>query len=223
VAPTSPLETFFLDSRLETLRTVLNHRSSALTIVLDRVHHPHNIAAVVRSADAFGITDVHVIGTEAELIPAISRGSERWVNLKVHENGKALLSQLRSEGFKLVLIEAKEEGSENVPVYDLPFDQKLALIFGNERDGIAEEIRSEVHSRAQIPMIGFVESLNVSVAVAITLFSSMLSGVRGERRVPLLSESEKESTWVRWLETDLRAGKEIVAELKKRGEYTEEE
>lgn len=211
------LKQFLTVERLETLSKVASARTSQLTLLLDDVHKEHNIAAVIRSADAFGLRAVHTLGDYAHN-PNISMGAERWVDVISHTSPEAALSHLQGEGFEFVILEpvGADADRPSIPVFNLPFEKKLALIFGNELSGISEPLRQAAHYRAFIPMLGFVESFNISVAVAITLFCSTVDITGSQRKVPPVSESEREEIMRKWLRQDVRNGELILKELETR-------
>ncbi len=213
------LKQFLTTDRLETLSRVASARTSQLTLLLDDVHKEHNIAAVIRSADAFGVRSVHTLGDYAHN-PNISMGAERWVDVISHDSPEAALAQLRSEGFEFVILEPEQGDSAapSLPVFNLPFEKKLALIFGNELTGISEPLRQAANYRAFIPMLGFVESFNISVAVAITLFCSTVNITGSQRRVTPVTEDEREEIMRKWLRQDVRNGELILKELEARAE-----
>ncbi len=208
------LSQFIFPERLERLKNVAAQRTNNLTLVLDRVHHEHNISAVIRSADAFGIQQIHIIGSGGAFTSGIAMGAERWVEIKVHTDAKEAVADLKKSGFELVVTTSKKEGQElSVPVlsvYDVPFEKKLALIFGNELSGVADLFLTEAHYAAYIPMYGFVESLNVSVAAAIFLFCSTLSDISKKRRPETINSKEQEILVENWLKEDVRGSEFIL-------------
>lgn len=206
------LEDFVLDRRLERIEQVLEKRSSQLTIVLDEVRNEHNISAVIRSADAFGITEVHLIGKDLRLSPGISLGAERWVETKLYDSATSLVEYLEQRSFTLTLVEPEDKQQNSLPVFELPFEKKLALVFGNEHRGVSPELAARATLKTHIPMRGFVESLNISVAAAICLYSSTLP----PRKLPPLGEVEREMLRKSWLKKSIRESDAIEAELKKR-------
>lgn len=213
-----PLEEFLVPDRRERLESVLNSRASSLTIVLDQVQNYHNISAVIRSADAFGITAVHLIGDSFEYSKAISLGAENWVVLQRHKTPSEAAAILKQAGYKLVVLRPKKDQAdiENLPVFNLPFGEKLALVFGNEKDGVSPELETAADIAAHIPMFGFVESLNVSVACAITLFCSSLGKVEGIRNLPSISPDERAELRDRWFKKSVRRSDAILREIEKR-------
>lgn len=217
--PTKALEDFILPSRRERIDRVVKARTRSLTLVLDQVANAHNISAVMRSADAFGIQELYLIGSEFSFSEGISLGAERWLDLHKFESSVDALAALKKNGFTLVTLEAPPlsgETGQSVPVFRLPFEKKLALVFGNEHRGISAELRNACDLRAYIPMLGFVESFNISVAAAITMFCSLLGEVEGVRKLETLSSAEEQFLREDWIKKSLRSGDAVSAELERR-------
>lgn len=205
-----PLEQFLVEKRRQRLEEVLEQRTRSLTLVLDRVHNSHNISAVIRSADAFGIQTVHYLGETLDMSSGIALGAERWVDIVKHRSAADLLQNLRAGGYSMAIMApaGKDAGRAlRVPVNELPFDTRLALVFGNERDGVLPEISEAASYCAYIPMLGFVESLNISVAAAITLYCSTL----GPREC--LTSKEKAEVKNRWLHGEVRQAAKVMERL----------
>ncbi|HLV67059.1 MAG TPA: RNA methyltransferase [Polyangiaceae bacterium] len=142
-------------------------RLESVTLVLDAPHDPHNGAAILRSADAFGLCEMHVVprGEQFLIGRRIAKGSQRWVDVTVHEGPAAAVGALRRRGYTLV---ATTPDGELVPE-QLATIPRVALLLGNEHSGLSEALLSAADTSVRIPMRGFVESLNVSVAAAILL------------------------------------------------------
>jgi tRNA (guanosine-2'-O-)-methyltransferase len=155
------------DARRARLEDVLARRLVGVTVLLEAPHDPHNGAAVLRSCDAFGVQEVHVVPTQEPFLASrvVSKGAERWVDVVEHGSAVAAANALRGAGFELV---ATHPLGELVPE-DLPSISRLALVLGNEHLGISEALRELAPRSVRIPMVGFVESLNVSVSAAILL------------------------------------------------------
>jgi len=151
------------------MRLVAGRRLAGLTVVLDRVHDAHNISAALRSCDGFGVQHVHLIGDEAELSPnrLITRGCQKWLALHYHADANSCADTLRASGFELW---AAMPDRDARPLSGLDFSRRVALVFGAERAGVSEDLRSLCAGAYFIPMAGFSESLNVSVAAAISLY-----------------------------------------------------
>ena len=158
------------DERRARIEACLQQRTRSVVPVLEAVDDPHNVAAVLRSADAFGIQEVHLIeGAEPFLAArSVTQGSERWLDVVRHKGVSACLSALRTRGFRVYV--ATMDGE--VTPEDLRGIAQVALVFGNEQYGASPAVKALCDGRYTIPMHGFVQSLNVSVAAAITLFSA---------------------------------------------------
>ncbi len=211
---------FLLPKRKVRMEEVLNQRTKHLTILLDCVQNYHNISAVIRSADAFGLCDVHLIGQDIEYSKGIALGTEQWLKLHLHQTAKQALDYLQAKDYKIVVTAPEDnltaDNKKSIPVYQLPFQEKLVLAFGNERAGVSEEISQAATYKTFIPMFGFVESFNISVACALCLFCSTLDVRSGNRQVPLLSEEEKLEIKEQWVMQTLPHSKQILREVSKR-------
>ncbi|HEX3597477.1 MAG TPA: RNA methyltransferase [Polyangiaceae bacterium] len=160
----SPLVT---DARRERLRSVIDARVASVTVLMDAPHDPHNGGAVLRSCDAFGVQRLCVVPrTEPFAISTtVTRGSEKWVDVELYRSPSEAVRVLTGEDF--VLVATHPAGT--LVAEDLASIPKLALVLGNERDGIREELEKAATHTVRVPMRGFVESLNMSVSAAILL------------------------------------------------------
>jgi len=161
------LEPHVLDKRAERLRYVFGQRIDSVTAVMDAPHDPHNGAAVVRSCDAFGVQRLHVVERIEDFLVSdtVSRGSERWVDVVGHPDAASAISKLQADGFEMI---ATHPEGDLLPE-DLRHIPRVAMVLGNERDGIEAELRSACKRTVRIPMRGFAESLNLSVTAAILM------------------------------------------------------
>lgn len=155
------------NERLARLEGVLSRRLSSVTVLLDSPHDPHNGAAVLRSCDAFGVQEAHVIPAAERFLASnmVAKGAERWVDVIEHVDSDSAAGALKGRGFRLV---ATHPQGRLTPE-DLAQVPKVALVLGNERDGISQPLTALMDDSVRIPMVGFVESLNVSVSTAILL------------------------------------------------------
>lgn len=199
IAALGPLVT---EERLARFRDILGRRLRSIVPVLDGLSDPHNGAAILRSADAFGCHEVHVV--EGRLPFAIShrisRGTQRWLSLIDHKTGDACCDVLEAQGYEIYV--AAMEGT--VTPEDLAQVPKVAIVFGNEHRGVSDEIRARAKGVFRIPMVGFVESLNVSVASAITLYTAS-QGRHGD-----LTPEDQEQALARFLLSQVRDADRIV-------------
>ena len=199
IAALGPLVT---ERRLERLRSVAAGRVRSVAPVLESIADPHNASAILRSADAFGIQEVHVVPGPAGFHASrqISKGAHRWLDLRRHADSEACADALDAAGYAIYV--ASMEGT--VTPAQLAERSKVAVVFGNEHRGPSAAMRARAEGTYAIPMRGFVESLNVSVAAAITLHA-LTADRRGE-----LSEQEREALIARWLLATVRDGARVV-------------
>jgi tRNA (guanosine-2'-O-)-methyltransferase len=172
--------------RLSRIEDVIRSRTDSLVLVLDRIIDPHNSSAVLRSADAFGVQTVHVIVGERGFRASrgVSKGTHRWLDVIRYEDAEACARRLKKDGYA-IYIAAMDADTQPEDLHDAP---RLAVVFGNEHRGVSPELTSLADGTFSIPMRGFVESLNVSVAAAIamqTLARDGRPGLPAERRQEL--------------------------------------
>ncbi|MDP9365006.1 MAG: RNA methyltransferase [Chloroflexota bacterium] len=162
------------DRRAQRVAAVLARRQPDLSVVLENVHDPHNVSAVLRSCDAVGVLAVHLVYT-AEEPPAgafartTSASAAKWVETHRHPSIDACYAQLRRQGMAVL---ATALGEESQDLYDLDLARPTALVFGNEMRGVSAEAATAADALVAIPMAGMVESLNISVACAVALFEA---------------------------------------------------
>ncbi len=153
--------------RLRRIDEVVQNRTDELVLVLDCIADPHNSSAVLRSADAFGVQTVHVIVGERGFRASrgVSKGTHRWLDVVRYRSAEACVRRLKDDGYAVYVAAM---GADIAPedLHDAP---RLAVVFGNEHSGVSPEMRSLADGTFAIPMRGFVESLNISVAAAITI------------------------------------------------------
>ena len=158
--------------RRQKIVSVLSRRQKDLTLIIDNIHDPHNVSAILRSCDAFGVHKIHLYYTSEEF-PKLGRKSSasaiKWVEREKHSNAKDMVSALRSQGFQIIGTGFSER-ARPIDRWDLTLPS--AIILGNEHRGISPELSKLVDDELYIPMHGMVESFNVSVAAAIILYES---------------------------------------------------
>jgi tRNA (guanosine-2'-O-)-methyltransferase len=164
------LEQLATPARRARILEVVGQRLGSVTLLMDAPHDPHNGAAVIRSCDAFGVQEIHVVErNEPFLISTrVAQGAERWVDVVTHQTPETALAVLRERGFALVT--SHPQGS--LEPGDLAAIPRLALVVGNEHDGICRTLTSAAEQSVRVPMRGFVESLNVSVSAALLLLAA---------------------------------------------------
>ena len=179
------------ERRIEKLSRAIRYTQTDLTVVLENVHDPHNVSAILRSCDAVGVRKVNLLYT-SESFPKIGKKSSasayKWVERHNFRSVDACYSSLRNEGF---IIAASVVSDESLSLYDLDLRGKVALVFGNEHRGVSDEASSGADKRFEIPMHGMVQSLNVSVACAITLFEALRQRIKsGDTEAQKMSDED---------------------------------
>ena len=204
---------FMNDGRAATLRRVLEDRMRYLTVCLENVFYPQNASAVVRSCDAFGVQDIHVVEDRVCFRPNrdIVRGSDKWVDIcryRSQGGGSApAIAALREAGYRIVAT-SPHYGGFTPRTFDVSAG-KFALFFGTERQGISDEVRHSADAFICVPMYGFVESLNLSVCAA-TLLHSLTERVRAEVSDWRMTPEERERVFYRWICRSLRDSKPLL-------------
>ena len=183
------------------MRIVAGRRLAGLAVVLDGVHDPHNISAVLRSCDAFGVQRIHLIGDPKTLLPnrEITRGCEKWLTLRFHSDAAACAEVLRAEGFSLW---AAVPDRAARPLGEMDCSGKVALLFGNEKDGVSDALAAAADGAYFIPMAGFSQSLNVSVAAGVSLYVAAGMRRRALGRETDMDEASVEALARLWIEAD---------------------
>lgn len=207
--PVPDPETLVLEPRRERVAQVVAHRTRTLVVVLDRLQDPFNMAAVLRTCEAMGVQEVHVIDhPEHPFKPAhrISQGCDKWLDLFRYRAPADAVMALRARGFELWASAVREGGKS---LYQLDFGGKRALVFGNERFGVTDEMLDSADGTFWVPMHGFTQSLNVSAAVSASVSWAMgwrvLRGAEGGD----LSEQEAAELTRRFHERSVKQGKKI--------------
>ncbi|MFN7133741.1 MAG: TrmH family RNA methyltransferase, partial [Myxococcales bacterium] len=160
--------TFVLEGRRLRIEDVVARRTRRLVVVLEDIEDPHNAAAVLRTCEGFGVQEVHAIVRRVSLKAhaKVTRGCEKWLDLHRYESTEVCADALRARGYLLC---AATLGEASRPLQALDDDRPLALLFGNERLGLSEQALRLADLHFKIPMLGFSQSLNVSVAVAVAV------------------------------------------------------
>jgi len=158
--------------RFQKIKDILNKRQPDLTVVLDNVHKPHNLAAIIRSCDAVGISDIYGISSNEQKVGInlkSASGSNHWVNLHIHHSVPNVISELKQSGFSIY---AANGSAKAIDYRKVDYTEPSVIVLGAELDGISPETLDAVDEEIKIPMQGMVESLNVSVANAVILFEA---------------------------------------------------
>ena len=158
--------------RFQKIKDILNKRQPDLTVVLDNIHKPHNLAAIIRSCDAVGVSDIHGISSNEQKVGVnlkSASGSNHWVNLHIHHSIPKVISELKQSGFSIY---AANDSAKAIDYRKVDYTKPSVIVLGAELDGISPETLDAVDEEIKIPMQGMVESLNVSVANAVIFLAS---------------------------------------------------
>jgi len=185
-----------LPRRIDRMVQVLANRTRHLTIAFEDLYHPHNAGAVMRTAECFGIQDIHIVENLKHFRPSkgVVQGSARWLTLHRYRDVKEAWRTLKDRGYRLA---ATSVDPGSLPLEDLPVDQPLALCFGTEELGLTEAAFAEADLHVHVPMVGFTESLNVSVTAALCI-RELTQRIR-QRDDWQLSQSEIDDLRLTWL------------------------
>jgi tRNA (guanosine-2'-O-)-methyltransferase len=204
---------FVTENKMSKFRAVLPHRTRHITLALEDIYQPHNASATVRSADLFGIQDLHVIENRNRytLSPGVSVGASKWVTIRRYnkrgeDNTGACIDDLRERGYRIV---ATSPHRDEVLLHDLPIDKPLALLFGTEETGLSPTALEMADEFVKIPQVGFTESFNISVSVAVTLYDLTMR-LRDSAIDWRLSEVEQQDLLLVWIQKTLARFPQLV-------------
>jgi len=201
------LKRFVLEERYHNFQNVLNNRTRYITVVLEDIYQSQNASAVLRTADCFGIQDVHVIENKNvyQLNPDVTLGSSNWLNINKYKNKENntldTIRHLKNNGYRIIAT-SPHKNDVDLEHFDLS-KGKTALFFGNEVNGLSDIVLENADEYLKIPMFGFTESFNISVSAAIVLYD-LTTKLRKSDINWQLSDTEKDEIMLCWLKQTLR-------------------
>ena len=210
------LESFITERRKKLFDTIINFRTRYITVVLEDIFQSHNASAVLRSCDCFGIQDVHILENRNEYAvnPDIALGADKWLNLIRHKftdnSVHKTIDSIRIKGYRIVAATPHEPNTE-LEQFDLS-GGPVALVFGNELEGLTDKIKREADQFLKIPMYGFTESLNISVSAAIIL-QFLTSQLHQSDINWKLSNEERNEIKLVWLRKSIKNSSAIEKEF----------
>jgi tRNA (guanosine-2'-O-)-methyltransferase len=215
------LSQFVTPERIELYHRVLDERTRYFTVVLEDIYHSQNASAVVRSCDCFGVQDLHTIENRNEfnMSERVARGSDNWVTHRQYKtlgknNTLEALNQLKSDGYRIVATTPRP-GAVSLSDFDV-CKGKFALVFGTEFTGISEIVAQQADEFLTIPMVGFTESLNISVSAAI-IINHMATKIRQAENINWkLNASEKEELLLEWIKQRIKKVDLLIEEFNKK-------
>ncbi|GAA4817668.1 RNA methyltransferase [Litoribaculum gwangyangense] len=162
------LETYLTPSRKEKFSKVLSQRTKHFTVATEDVYQLHNTSAVIRSCDVFGIQEVNIIEERntKRIDREIAMGAQKWVDLNRYHTVKNCIDDLKQKGYQIV---ATTPHVNNCELHHFDVTKKACFFFGRETEGLSEDVLNNADCFLKIPMVGFTESLNISVSAAIIL------------------------------------------------------
>jgi tRNA (guanosine-2'-O-)-methyltransferase len=205
------LEGFVTDKRKKLFRNILQDRTRHFTVVLEDIYQQHNASAVIRSCDIFGIQDVHVIENKykSKVSKNIAKGSQKWLSFHNYKedtnNTLECLNSLKSKGYQII---ATTPHNNSCSLHDFDISKKSAFVFGVEKTGVSDLVMNNADKILRIPMVGFTESLNISVAAAIIL-ENLSHQLRNSALDWALTVEEQQILYTSWIEKTIKNVDEI--------------
>jgi len=200
------LEGYVTDRRKELFHSVLSNRTRHFTVVLENIYQEHNSSAVVRSCDIFGIQDLHVIENsyKSKVSRHVAKGAQKWLTFHRYKqdtnNTIDCIKSLKQSGYQVI---ATTPHNESCYLQDFDISKKSAFVFGVEKEGVSKDVIDNADGFLKIPMVGFTESLNISVAAAIIL-ENLTTRIRSSNFNWKLSDVDKELLYFEWLEKSIK-------------------
>ena len=206
------LKEFVVDERRELFEEKIQQRTKHITVVLENIFQGRNISASIRSADCFGVQDVHVIENDNIFNDdsEVSMGADKWVSTTIYnqeeDNTAKAIKKLKDEGYQVI---AATPHNTDCDLYDIEIsEQKIALIFGAEVRGCSEQTLILADKRMRIPMYGFTESFNISVSVSLSL-QHLTYKMRNSAVNWKMSQDQQDETLLQWLRNSIKSSMQI--------------
>lgn len=199
-------EGYLTDKRKQTFKDVLSQRTRHFTVVLEDIYQAHNASAVVRTCDIFGVQDIHAIENKYtnKVSRHVAKGSQKWLNIKRYredgDNTTACLNHLKKEGYQII---GTTPHNNSCMLQEFDITKKSAFVFGVEAEGISDIVKDNADGFLKIPMVGFTESLNISVAAAIIL-QDVTTKLRNSFINWKLTDQEKKVLYFDWVKKTIK-------------------
>lgn len=202
------LESYLTPRRRGLFDKVLAERTNHFTVATEDVYQLHNTSAVIRSCDVFGVQNVHITEerNRKRIDREIAMGAQKWVNINRYHTAKDSCDTLRAKGYQII---ATTPHNDACLLEDFDVSQPSALFFGTEKDGLSNEIMEQADGYLKIPMVGFTESLNISVSAAIIL-QSITSKLKRSEVEWRLTEEEIYETKLNWARNSIKSSEQII-------------
>lgn len=202
------LEGYLTEERKQRFLEVLQHRTKHITIAIEDVYQMHNTSAIIRSCDVFGVQQVHVVEDRfaKRLDKNIAMGAEKWVDVHRYHNTMDCIANLKKHGYQIIATTPHNDSTLLPEFYP---DQKSAIFFGTEKEGLSDTVMQQADGFLKIPMVGFSESLNVSVAAAI-IIQDLAHKVRASETNWQLTDVEILEKRMDWTQKSIQHVKGII-------------
>jgi tRNA (guanosine-2'-O-)-methyltransferase len=202
------LENYLTPRRKMLFDQVLNQRTNFINLATQDVYQLHNTSAVIRSCDVFGIQNIHVVEERfpKRIDKEIAMGAQKWVDVNRYSHIDNCIKSLREKDFEIV---ATSPHGEAVELPDFELHKPAAIFFGTEKEGLSKEVLENADRTLKIPMVGFTESLNISVSAAIIL-QTLTSKLRKSDLPWQLSEEEKLELKLKWAKKSIKDSAKLL-------------
>ncbi|WP_299902609.1 RNA methyltransferase [uncultured Aquimarina sp.] len=206
------LESFLTPRRQNLNKNIIAQRTNYFSVAVEDVYQLHNTSAVIRSCDVFGIQNVHVIEeiNAKRIDREIAMGAQKWVDINRYTTTRECINTLKSKGYQIV---ATTPHDSSVELKDFDISKPSVFFFGQEQEGLSDLVLDESDVKLHIPMVGFTESLNISVSAAIIL-QHVTSLLRNSDIPWQLSETEKMEKRMDWAKKVIKSHGKIIARYK---------
>ena len=201
------LEGFLTENRKERFQKVLENRTNHFTIAVEDVFQFHNTSAVMRSCEVFGIQEINIVEQRfgKDIDKEIAMGAQKWVDINRFDNITNCIENLRTKGYQII---ATTPHDDSCLLHEFDISKKSALFFGTEKEGLSEEVMKQADGFLKIPMVGFTESLNISVSAAI-IIQDITSRLRLSNIDWQLAENELLEKRLAWAKNSIKDIKRI--------------
>ena len=193
---------FVTDQKEAKMKTVLQYRTRHVTILMEDIFQTHNANAVVRSAECFGVQDLHIVEERYafKIASTVAMGATKWMTFHRYKSTAQSFDALRAQGYRIIATTPHEKAQT---LHQIPIDTKMALVFGTENIGLTQFALENADKYLYIPMYGFTQSFNVSVSVALCL-QDIITRLHASKIHWQLTEDEKLNLMLEWARKSVR-------------------
>ena len=212
------LKEFVTEKRYNLFNKVLDNRTRYFSVALEDIYQSQNASAVLRSADCFGIQDIHIIENRNKynINPDVAVGSPKWLNLYKYDekenNTLDAINHLKKQGYRIV---ATTPHTDDVSLHDFDVTKgKFVMLFGTELEGVTQTVIDNADEYLRIPMYGFTESYNISVSAALVM-QHLSDKIRNSNLDWHLTQEERDELMLDWILKTIKRPEELVKRFNK--------